>query len=56
MLDDILEAAVDILGDVLEAVVSSGRRKRKKSGCGTRASLQAAEPWERGSQPAPWEK
>lgn len=55
MLDDIIEAAIDILGDILEAVLSSKRTKRNPTGRKKVKQLQQKEPWERSDQAAPWE-
>ena len=61
MLDDIVELAVDLLGDVLEAVIKHKRRGtsehidpgRKKSG---RKSHPAKDPWEQPKAAPPWEE
>ena len=53
MLDDIIEAAIDILGDVLEAVLTSKRTKKPKRA--KHKDVQQDEPWEGSDQAAPWE-
>lgn len=61
MLDDLIELGIDILGEVLEAVISAKRRKRKKA-----KELQKQEkrlqkrkrdpkdPWEYAGKGDPW--
>ena len=54
MLDDIIEIEIDIAGDILEAVLSSKRKKsspRKKK----KATAQAEDPWTRKDTKPPWE-
>lgn len=54
MLDDLLEIALDIGGEVLEAVVEhriDKRRKTKKE----RSVPPNREPWERVQEKPPWE-
>ena len=54
MLDDIIEAVIDIAGDILEAVIRF--RRKKSSTSGKNKPSQQAEPWLKDDQPAPWEK
>ena len=57
MLDDIIEAGIDILGDILEAVISSSRsKKRKLSKPAPKKNPRQSDPWEHSDKPAPWEK
>lgn len=54
MLDDILEIALEVGGEVLEAVVEhriDKRRKTKKE----RSVPSKGEPWEQAQEKLPWE-
>lgn len=55
MLDDIIEIAIDILGEVAEIFISSKRHKKREK---TKKSQKRKEqdPWERTGKAAPWEK
>ena len=57
MLDDIIEAAVDILSDILEAVITSRRSKKgKTSKTAGQKTVRSEDPWEQRDKTAPWEK
>lgn len=51
MLDDIIEIGVDLLGDILELVIKTKRRTKKKA-----KNVQPKDPWEHTEPPPPWEK
>ena len=61
MLDDLVELGIEILGEVLEAVISAKRRKRKKAKALQKQekSLKnrkraAKDPWEYSEKADPW--
>ena len=54
MLDDIIEAVIDIAGDILETVISSKRKKSPKQKRKTTA--QTDDPWNCKKATPPWEK
>ena len=54
MLDDIIELAIDLLGDILEAVLSSKRKQKSKPQ--KQKKVLHDDPWAGSDQAAPWEK
>lgn len=61
MLDDIIEAAIDLLGDVVELVIKGKARKKKTSSppskvTAVRKKSNGEDPWDWKEDPPPWER
>lgn len=66
MLDDLLDVALDIIGDVAAALFSAGRKKKRAEGgaAGQSRPMEPSqkkrdpdqEPWEQADELPPWEK
>ena len=54
MVDDLIELAVDVGSELLEAAIGLGLDRRKKKQ--EKADVPEKEPWEREDKKLPWEK